>query len=71
MFHIFDKIRNSGVYIIAEISANHAGKIENALQIVREAARIGADCVKIQTYTPDTITIDCDNDYYQPQRSLS
>ncbi len=65
MFHIFEKIKNNGVYVIAEISANHAGKLENALQIVREAARIGADCVKIQTYTADTITIDCDNEYFK------
>ena len=70
MFSIFEKIKNNGVYIIAEISANHAGKIENALQIVREAARIGADCVKIQTYTPDTITIDCDNEYFRIKGGL-
>ena len=65
MFGIFEKIKSNGVYIIAEISANHAGKLENALKIVREAARIGADCVKIQTYTADSITIDCDNDYFK------
>ena len=48
------------VYIIAEMSANHAGKIENAFEIVRQAAKAGADCVKIQTYTADTLTIPCD-----------
>jgi len=47
------------------MSANHAGKLENALEIVRRAAQSGADCVKIQTYTADTITIDCDNEYFQ------
>lgn len=47
------------VYIIAEMSANHAGKLDNALQIVRQAKAAGADCVKIQTYTADTITIPC------------
>ncbi len=52
-------------YIIAEMSANHSGSIERAKQIIREAKRCGADCVKIQTYTPDTITIDCDNQYFQ------
>ena len=44
-------------YIIAEISANHNGKIENAFDIVEMAKRSGADAVKMQTYTPDTITL--------------
>jgi len=65
MFHIFDKINNGGVYIIAEMSANHGGNLDTALQIVRESAKAGADCVKIQTYTADSITIDCDNEYFQ------
>lgn len=51
-------------YIIAEMSANHAGSIENAKKIIRSAKEAGADCVKLQTYTPDTITMDCDNDYF-------
>lgn len=65
MFHVFDKINNDGVYVIAEMSANHGGSLDNALQIVRQAAKAGADCVKIQTYTADSITIDCDNEYFQ------
>ncbi len=52
-------------YLIAEMSANHAGDIENAKQIIREAKKAGADCVKIQTYTADTLTIDCNNEYFQ------
>ena len=52
------------VYIIAEMSANHAGSIERAKEIIHEAKKAGADCIKIQTYTPDTITIDCDNEYF-------
>ncbi len=59
MFHIFEKIENSGVYIIAEMSANHGGKLATALEIVRQAAKAGADCLKIQTYTADSITLDC------------
>lgn len=47
-------------YIIAEMSANHAGSIERAKEIIHAAKEAGADCIKIQTYTPDTITIDCD-----------
>ena len=65
MSRILDKIRKQEVYIIAEMSANHAGRLENALEIVRQAAQSGADCVKIQTYTADTMTIDCDNEYFR------
>lgn len=51
-------------YIIAEMSANHAGDIERAKEIIYAAKEAGADCIKIQTYTPDTITIDCDLPYF-------
>ncbi len=70
MFRIFDKINNGEVYIIAEMSANHGGNLDTALKIVREAAKAGADCVKIQTYTADSITIDCDNDYFKIKGGL-
>ena len=55
---------NAPAYIIAEMSANHAGNIENAKKIIHAAKEAGADCVKIQTYTADTITIDCDKPYF-------
>ena len=51
-------------YIIAEMSANHAGSMERALELIHVAKESGADCVKIQTYTPDTMTIDCGNEYF-------
>lgn len=52
-------------YIIAEMSANHAGSLERAKEIIHAAKEAGADCIKIQTYTPDTMTVDCDNEYFR------
>lgn len=52
-------------YIVAELSANHNMDFERALEIIDAAAQAGADAVKIQTYTADTITLDCDNPYFQ------
>lgn len=55
-------------YIIAEMSANHAGSIERALEMIHVAKEAGADCIKIQTYTPDTMTIDCHNEYFNIEK---
>ncbi|MBQ9490586.1 MAG: pseudaminic acid synthase, partial [Lachnospiraceae bacterium] len=70
MFRLYDKIKNNEVYFIAEMSANHGGSLENALEIVRQAAKAGADCLKIQTYTADSLTIDCDNEYFKIHGTL-
>lgn len=52
-------------FIVAEISANHLQDYDRAVAIVKAAKEAGADAVKLQTYTADTITLDCDNDYFQ------
>ncbi|MBS5931620.1 MAG: pseudaminic acid synthase [Clostridiales bacterium] len=56
---------NKPVYIIAEMSANHAGSLSRAKEIIHAAKEAGADCIKIQTYTADTITMNCSNSYFQ------
>lgn len=58
-------INESGVFIVAEISANHGHDIEIVKRSILKAKEIGCDAVKIQTYTPDTITLKCDNEYFQ------
>lgn len=55
---IFDAIESGEVYFIAEMSGNHGGSLDKALEIVRAAAEAGANCLKTQTFTPDTITLD-------------
>ncbi len=52
-------------FLVAEVSANHLQDYGRAEAIIRAAKEVGADAVKLQTYTPDTITLDCDNDYFQ------
>ncbi len=56
---------NNPVFVIAELSANHNHDIDIAVKTVKAAKEAGADAIKLQTYTPDTITIDCDNEYFQ------
>ena len=55
-------LEKDGIYIIAELSANHNGKLQNALDTIKAAKEIGVDCIKLQTYTADTITLDCKKD---------
>jgi len=52
------------VYMIAEMSANHGGDFEQAVRIIHAARDAGADAIKLQTYTPDTMTIDCRKDEF-------
>ena len=51
-------------YVVAELSANHQNEFEHALELLESAAEAGADAVKVQTYRPETITIDAENDYF-------
>ena len=57
-------------YMVAEMSANHNQDFDQAVAIIKAAKEAGADAVKLQTYTPDTLTIDCDNDYFRIQGTL-
>src|SRR5210317_1329014 len=51
-------------FIIAELSANHNGKINNIYKLINKAKNSGADAVKIQSYTPQSMTLDCKNKYF-------
>jgi len=64
---IIDRKTGKGypVYIIAEMSANHGQDFNKAVKIIEAAKEAGADAVKLQTYRPNTITIDCDNEYFR------
>lgn len=67
---MWERISKDETYLIAEMSANHGGKLENALKIVHAAKQAGANCLKIQTYTADMMTLNCDNDYFRIQGGL-
>ncbi len=56
---------NNKTFIIAELSANHNGSLSLAKKTIASAARSGADAIKLQTYTADTLTINCDREYFQ------
>jgi len=58
----FLNLDSSGIFIIAELSANHNGSLQNALNTIKAAKRAGADAIKLQTFTPDTITLDAKTD---------
>lgn len=55
-------LKKDGTFIIAELSANHNGSLQNALDTIKAAKEVGANAIKLQTYTADTLTLDCDRD---------
>lgn len=65
--HIGDR---NATYIVAEMSANHNQDFEKAVKIVEAAKTAGADAIKLQTYTPDTITLDSDNKYFKVKGTI-
>ena len=56
---------SAGVFIVAEMSANHCGRLDIAKRVIAEAKACGADAVKVQTYTADTMTLDCKADCFK------
>jgi pseudaminic acid synthase len=70
VFRLSSATSTKGVYFIAEMSANHAGDLKNALKMVQAAKDSGADCLKVQTYTADTLTLDSDKDCFRVKGGL-
>lgn len=61
---------DDSVFVIAEMSANHGRNFDTAVKVLEAAKAAGADAIKLQTYTADTLTIDCDNDYFKIKGTL-
>jgi pseudaminic acid synthase len=76
MFNKTFKISNRKIssshkpYIVSEMSGNHKGELKRALLLVEKASNIGANALKLQTYTPDTMTIKCNNPHFQIKKGL-
>lgn len=66
----FNFENNTRLFIIAELSANHNGSLDTAIETIRAAKRAGADCIKFQTYTADTLTINCDREDFKIKGSI-
>lgn len=67
---MLNQLTKDKVFIVAELSANHNQKKDIAIESIRAAKKAGADAIKLQTYKADTITIDCDSEYFQIKNGL-
>ena len=65
-----NNIKKNTLYLIAEISANHCGNFEKAKKLISLAKQKGFDAVKLQTYTPDTMTINSDNKNFKIKKGI-
>ena len=63
----FEIAKSKKTFVIAELSANHNHRLDVALDTIKAAKEVGADAIKLQTYTADTITLDCDTEYFKIQ----
>lgn len=66
--NLTENMNNNKTFIIAELSANHNNNFEIAIQSIEAIAKTGADAVKIQTYTADSLTLDVNNEYFGPRK---
>ncbi len=70
--NIFDRITSISdpPFVVAEMSGNHRGNINNAIKLLEQAHKSGANAIKLQTYTPDTMTIKSDNEFFKVSKGL-
>ena len=65
-----DLSKESRAFIIAELSANHNNDFDLAVKTIKAIADSGADAVKVQTFKPESLSIDADNEYFGPKRKV-